>query len=595
MKSRIVSFCTVLAVMAVVLGLAGCPAASDDNSDKKEENGPVVIPVTGIQLEDKANYETIPVSNQEKLEYTIIPEDATNQQVSWSSDTPGVASVDEDGMVNFHTQGTATITVTTEDGGFSDTITVTVVQPLAAEGIALVKDSLTLTLFAKERLTYTMVPARASNKTVTWASDNPAVVSVAPDGTVTALTYTTGGSSTDITEAIGTATITVTSDDGGFTDTITVTTTLEGTVDIMDLAPLKDRFSRYFLIGNIFDPPGAWYAGDVSAEPPYAITNERLLRHYNVVTPQNNMKPSYMCDRNTPGEYNEANIAIADRMVNGALASDFFVVGHTLLWHSQLPAWQGNLRTDDTPKETALEWMKEYVSYIVSHFSGRIYAWDILNEAFPDSVSANGNWRTSMREGASGNPWFMKIGADFVYEGYLAARLADPEAVLYYNDYSMDNVGKATMVRDMVRDVNAQYLASGDKPAGEAPGRLLIEGIGMQSHHNTGIQANAVRNTLDLFRPLGVRISISEMDVLSQNWSDYDTQKPPTNIGRLNAANLYGQYFQVFLDNATIIERVSFWGISDNRSWRPRGFPLIFDGNGKAKPAYYKMIGALER
>jgi GH35 family endo-1,4-beta-xylanase len=201
-----------------------------------------------------------------------------------------------------------------------------------------------------------------------------------------------------------------------------------------------------------------------------------------------------------------------------------------------------------------------------------------------------------MRNGATdGNPWYMKLGADFVYEGFLAAREADPKIILYYNDFNLDQAGKATMVRNMVRDVNAKYAE--EYP--EANGRKLIEGIGMQSHHNAGITAAAVKNTLDLFRPLDVKISISELDVLAQSWGEYEASTPQTGstvtiAGLLNQANQYGDFFKVFLDNADIIERVTFWGNFDNRNWRSRGQPLPFDGNRKAKPAYYKMIEALE-
>ena len=589
MKSRIVSFCTALAVMAVVWGLAGCTAGDpEDNSGKKDEGGPAGIPVTGISL--KKSSLTLPVGNSERLEYTLIPENATNKQVSWSSDSTSTASVSQNGTVSFLTEGDAEITVTTADGGFTATITVTVGPPQPVTGILLEKDSLTLTMFAQDQLNYTLVPATASNKKVTWTSSAPDVVRVVSDGTVTALSYTTGGTSTVSSEATGTAIITVKTEDGDFTDTITITTTMEGQVDIMDLPSLKEQFDGYFMIGNIFDPPGAWYAGDISAEAPYVVNNDRLLRHYNVLTPQNNMKPQYMSTA-TRGVYNETNIATADRMVNAARASGFQVVGHTLLWHSQNATWMNDLRTDNTTsREDALEWMKEYVTYIADHFKGRIYIWDVLNEAFPDGVSATADWKTSMRSGAQGNPWFMKLGADFVYEGFLAARLADPNAILYYNDYSLDNAGKATMVRDMVRDVNLRYAEAYPDAS-----RLLIEGIGMQSHHNTGVSANSVKNTLNLFRPLGVKISISEMDVLSQSWNDYDSnQATPTNAGKLQAANLYGELFKLFVQNVDIIERVSFWGIADNRSWRGRGLPLLFDANGKAKPAYYKAIGALE-
>ena len=482
------------------------------------------------------------------------------------------------------------IRVTAEDDSYRSYYRFYITQEFApVTGITFDEESAYLTIGYRGKLAYTITPPYATNKNVTWSSSDTDVVSVDEDGTVTALSYTSGGSSTDSAEATGTAAITATTADGGFSDTITVIATMEALVDMMDLPPLKDQFDAYFIFGNIFDPSSPWSAGDISVEEPYVVTNERLLRHYNVLTPQNNMKPSYLSAA-TRGTYNEANIATADRMINAARTSGFKVVGHTLLWHSQNSTWMNNLRSSNDSAADVLTWMKEYITYIVDRYKGKIYSWDVLNEAFPDGVSATANWRNSMRNGASdGNPWFMKIGADFVYEGFLAARLADPDAILYYNDYNLDSTGKATMVRNMVRDVNAQYRAAYPNET-----RLLIEGIGMQSHHNIGVTANSIKATLDLFRPLNVRISISELDVLSQTYSDHSNQTNPPNTGKLQAANLYGQYFKVFLDNADIIERVSFWGIVDNRSWRSVSLPLIFDANGKAKPAYYRIIRALE-
>jgi GH35 family endo-1,4-beta-xylanase len=284
-------------------------------------------------------------------------------------------------------------------------------------------------------------------------------------------------------------------------------------------------------------------------------------------------------------------------MISAANASGMKVLGHTLLWHSQIPDWQKNIATDATTSAQALTYMKEYITYIVNEFKGTLWAWDVLNEIFPDNAGtlAGDTWQNSMRTadrgGQGANPWFIKIGSDFVYEGYLAARLADPNAILYYNDYNLNQSGKAQMVCDMVTAVNAKY-------AREYPlaNRKLIEGIGMQSHHNTGVTAAAVKATLDLFKPLGVKISISEIDVLSQSYNEYSNSTPPTNSQKLQAANLYGEYFKLFIQYHDIIERVTFWGVYDEQSWRARGLPLIFEGTttSKAKPAYYKVVGALE-
>jgi endo-1,4-beta-xylanase len=340
--------------------------------------------------------------------------------------------------------------------------------------------------------------------------------------------------------------------------------------DMMSLPPMKDQFDPHFLFGNIVNPADVTSSG---------VTNKRLTRHYNVLTAENDMKPQYLSS--SQGSYNWST---ADRIVNAAAASGFKVVGHTLLWHSQIPQWQQSMAGQS--KETALAAMQKFITDVVTHYKGKIYSWDVLNEAFPDGRS--GDWKTSMR---SENPWFVAIGSDFVYEGFKAARLADPSAILYYNDYNMDNTGKATMVRNMVRDVNNAWT---NDP--QYNGRLLIEGIGMQSHHNTGVSVYSIRNSLDLFRPLGVKISISELDVLSQSWNEYSSNTPLNDNGKQRAANLYGECFKLFIENSDIIERVTFWGVYDEQSWRGRAKPLLFEGSStsRAKPAYYKVIEALE-
>jgi endo-1,4-beta-xylanase len=434
---------------------------------------------------------------------------------------------------------------------------------------------LTLTVGERKNIADDILPEGATN--ITWTSNAPAVVSVT-NGILEALSITNGGSNRFTSgTATGTAIITVTAS-GGFKETVSVTTTTAASGDIMSLPPLKEQFASHFFMGNIFNP------GDVSST---AVTNQRLTRHFNVLTAENNMKPSYISP--SQGNYSWTT---ADQMVKAAIASGFKVVGHTLLWHSQNASWMTSMANQS--KETALTAMKSYITSVVDHFKGRIYSWDVLNEVFPDSGSDT-NWKTAMR---NENPWFKAIGFDFVFEGYKAARLADSTAILYYNDYNLDNVGKATMVRNMVRDVNLQWQSDS-----EYDNRKLIEGIGMQSHHNTGVSANSIRSSLNLFRALGVKISISELDVLGQGYNDFSgstgqgtnkhTSSTVTNTGLITQARLYNEYMKLYIQNSDIIERVSLWGVTDNSSWRSGGLPLLFDPNGRAKPAYYRFIGAL--
>jgi len=352
---------------------------------------------------------------------------------------------------------------------------------------------------------------------------------------------------------------------------------------ILNLPSMKDHFSGKFDIGNIMNP------GDAGSK----ISNSYLTHHFNVLTCENDMKPGYLAPNK--GSYS---FSTANRMVDAAIASGMKVVGHTLLWHSQNASWMNSSVT--------LADMQEYITKVVTNFKGKIYSWDVLNEVFPDGVSASANWKTSMR---SNNPWFAALGSDFVYQGFLAARKADPNAILYYNDYNTDQAGKATMIRNMVKEVNDQYLASSDKPAGEDPERLLIEGIGMQEHHNTGVTANAIKNTLTMFKNMTfvgssrkIIVSVSELDVLVVSYQTFSPYGHGTNKnGQMevtddmleNQARLYGEYMKVYLEFSDIIERVSLWGVTDDKSWRSAALPLLFDPSGLAKPAYHSFVGAL--
>jgi len=363
----------------------------------------------------------------------------------------------------------------------------------------------------------------------------------------------------------------------------------EAGANIMSLPPLKDQFSQYFMIGNIFHNGTGQRQGGFSSDVPQGskiIDNDMLTRHFNVITHENEMKPQSLTNgRNSSTGVITYNFATADRMVEAALASGLKIVGHTLLWHSQIPEWQKQMANQ--PKETALAAMKQYISDVAGRYAGKIYSWDVLNEAFPNSVSG-GDWKDIMR---SENPWYKSIGSDFIYEGFLAARRADPHAILYYNDFNLNENGKATAVRNMVKDVNDRY-----KQQFPNESRLLIEGIGMQAHYNTGVTASSVRNSINMFKALGVKISITELDILSQTWSEYSSQTPVYGSGDRAAAGLYGELFKVFMDNSDVIERVTFWGVFDEQSWRNRAAPLIFKGfpETTAKLAYYRIIAALE-
>jgi len=461
-----------------------------------------------------------------------------------------------------------------------------------------VPDTIFLTVGSKINLT-SRLNAEMSGKIITWSSANTSNVSVDAGGNVTSgkISFTSdegGNKQYKSGAAQAPAVITAQAADGA-TQIFIVAATTEAQEDIMTLPPFKDYFPSSILVGNIAA------TNDVGGG---VINNAKLTRHFNALTAENVMKPDAISNgRNASTGVISYTWTNADNFVNAATASNFKIIGHTLLWHSQIPQWQKDMAT--AGRETALAAMKQFITDVMTRYKGKIYSWDVLNEAFPDG-GVTSDWKTSMRTGAQGNPWYIAIGSDFVYEAFLAARLADPNAILYYNDYNTDNTARATLIRDMARDVNQKYATSGDKPAGEPVDRLLIEGIGMQEHHNLGVSANNVKNALTMFRALGVKVSVSEIDVLGYNsYNDFSsatgqgsgkhTSSTVTNNQLLTQAARYQEYMAVYMEFKDIIERVSIWGVTDNNSWRSGGLPLLFDPNGRAKPAYYKFAGAVTK
>jgi uncharacterized protein YjdB len=168
----------------------------------------VVQPVTGVSLNKTET--TLNVNATEQLTATVAPENATNKAVTWSSDNNAVATVSDAGLVTAVSAGTATITVTTQDGGYTKTCVVTVVHPIAVTGVSLNKTATTLNVNTTEQLTATVVPNNATNKAVTWSSSNNEVASVSQTGLITA-------------QHGGIATITVTTEDGNYTAQCEVT------------------------------------------------------------------------------------------------------------------------------------------------------------------------------------------------------------------------------------------------------------------------------------------------------------------------------------------------------------------------------------
>ncbi|NLG83083.1 MAG: endo-1,4-beta-xylanase [Firmicutes bacterium] len=354
----------------------------------------------------------------------------------------------------------------------------------------------------------------------------------------------------------------------------------------LSLPSLAKTYKDYFLIGNVMS------ANQTTAPELTAM----YKHHYNVMTAENDMKPLYLAP--AKGKYN---FVAADTLVNWALENGIKVHGHTLVWHSQSPLWL--TRNGTLTRAEARENLQEYITNVVGHFRGKVISWDVVNEAFADGAPVISSWKDALRKDS---PWYLayengadkskgESGADYIYDAFVFARLADPGATLYYNDYNETDPFKREAMALMAEDLNKKWKTD---PRNTQPDRPLVEGLGMQAHYWLDtLNVADVEATIVRFIKAGVRIGISELDIPAGSYTAQRTP-PLTKEEELKQARLYAQLFVVFKKYAKYIDRVTFWGKADSQSWRANGSPLLFDEKFAAKQAYYAVIdpeGYLEK
>jgi endo-1,4-beta-xylanase len=317
---------------------------------------------------------------------------------------------------------------------------------------------------------------------------------------------------------------------------------------------LKGQYQGVFLVGNVVSPR------DIGT-PRF----ELLKKHFDILTAENAMKPLYL-----QGEKGEYTFDAADKLVDAALEAGLKMHGHTLAWHQQSPEW---INREGIDRNEAIENLVDHAKTVAGHFRGRVVSWDVLNEAINDNPFNPQDWRATLRH----VPWYNAIGEDYIAIVFKAAREADPDAKLYYNDYNLDNPNKAMAVYHMVKEINEQYH--------NVLGRPLIDGIGMQGHYRVGINIDSVAASLRQFASLGVEVSITELDV--QAGASYQL----TAEQALLQGAAYARLFALFREHSDVLGRVTIWGLDDGASWRSMTSPTLFDRDLKEKPAFF---GALD-
>lgn len=311
---------------------------------------------------------------------------------------------------------------------------------------------------------------------------------------------------------------------------------------------------------------------------------ELIAREFNSVTAENAMKWGELQPDGVNWRWDRA-----DRLVDFANKNRMDVLGHNLVWHSQVPQ---NLFVDAERKpvsrEVLLDKLHAHIDTLVGRYKGRVWAWDVVNEAIDEGKG----WRRSQ--------WFNIIGEDFMEQAFRFAHAADRKAQLLYNDYNMHNPEKIAFLKNVVRG----YLDRG----------VPIHGIGNQSHVGLNYpDLEQWERGIATFAEMGLKVHITELDVdvlpaAANTAADignreaYNQQMDPYRNGlpdeiQQQLADRYEQLFRILLKYRESVERVTLWGLHDGISWKNdfpvRGrvnYPLLFDRQMQPKPAYDRLM-----
>jgi endo-1,4-beta-xylanase len=310
-----------------------------------------------------------------------------------------------------------------------------------------------------------------------------------------------------------------------------------------------------------------------------------VMAQFDSITPENVLK----WERVHP-EQGSYSFELPDRYVSFGEKNHMFIVGHTLVWHNQVPAWvfQGE-NGNPVDREALLKRMSDHIHTVVGRYKGRINGWDVVNEALDE----DGTLRQTS--------WLKIIGEDYIAKAFQFAHEADPQAELYYNDYNLENEAKLKGAVELLGKLQAQGVP--------------IAGVGIQGHYHMDAPTNGqVDAAITAFGELGLKVMVTELDVdvlpLAFQYAGADVSLSAELQPKLNPytkglprsmqqalAQRYAGLFGVYLKHHGTLTRVTFWGVTDGDSWLNnwpikgrRNYPLLFDRNGRPKPAFDAVI-----
>jgi endo-1,4-beta-xylanase len=340
---------------------------------------------------------------------------------------------------------------------------------------------------------------------------------------------------------------------------------------------LKTVFRDAFRIGTALAPPQFRERDSAGAA--------FVKGQFNAISPENVLKWEVVHPRPDAYDFTESDAYVAFGRRNG-----MFVLGHTLVWHSQTPRWVfEDPQGAPLQRDALLARMRAHIHKVVGRYKGRIGGWDVVNEALEE----DGSLRHS--------PWLTIIGGDYIAWAFEYAHEADPQAELYYNDYNLELPRKRAGAVALIQDLQGRGIP--------------VTAVGIQGHHKLVWPSFAAEDsTIAAFAALGVHVNLSELDVdvlpSATRSRTADVALRAAAEARLNPypaalpdsvqrqlAQRYAGMFAVYLKHRQVIDRVTFWGVDDGDSWlnnwpvRGRtSYPLLFDRSRMPKPAFDSVV-----
>ncbi|MFB2121638.1 endo-1,4-beta-xylanase [Parapedobacter sp. 2B3] len=342
-------------------------------------------------------------------------------------------------------------------------------------------------------------------------------------------------------------------------------------------ATLKAALADHFLIGTALNEKQL--AGKDS------VGLELALTHFNTIVGENCMKAS----RLQPSE-GVFDFRFADQLVALGEKNGMTVIGHTLIWHSQLPRWFGLEAGKQVSPDLLKQRMKTHIETVVKRYKGRVKGWDVVNEALND----DGTYRH--------NIFYELLGESYLPLAFQYAHEADPNAELYYNDYSMALPAKREGTLRLLKLLKAHGVR--------------VDAVGMQGHlgMDRSNHLKAFEASIVAFAAVGVKVMVTELDMsvlpwpgqhtgadISQHFKFQQELNPyadglPDDVSERWNKLMY-DYFQLFIKHAQVIDRVTVWGVADGDSWKNNwpmmgrtDYPLLFDRQHQAKPVVEWLI-----